>query len=101
MSCVYTSYIYIYRVYHVFIKSIPRLYISKKNNIQENKKRKKYKYNVNDKVLVKEPRNLKYGTDAYSGPFRVIKVNSNGTVTLKKGCIEDVYNIHNIKPYYN
>ena len=59
-----------------------------------------FKYNINNKVL-KEPNNLKYGTDAYSGPFKVIKVGTNGTVTLKEGCIEDVYNIRNIKPYYD
>ena len=75
--------------------------ITKQNNIQENKKRKQHDYKVNDKVLIKEPSNLKYGTDAYSGPFKIIKVNTNGTVTLKKGCIEDVYNIRNIKPYYD
>ena len=75
--------------------------ISLKNNIQENKKRKKYDYNVNNKVLIKEPKNLKYGTDAYTGPFKIVKMNNNGTVTLKKGCIEDVYNIRNLKPYYN
>ena len=45
--------------------------------------------------------NSKYGTDPYSGPFKIAQVNDNGTVKLKKGCMTDTYNIRNIKPYYN
>jgi transposase InsO family protein len=75
--------------------------ISSKNNKQENKKRRKYEYNVNDKVLLKMPTNLKYGTDAYTGPFKIVQVNDNGTVKIKKGCVTDTYNIRNIKPYYD
>ena len=41
--------------------------------------------------------NLKYGTNAYTGPFKVTKVNNNGTVQIKMGCIMDTYNIQNIK----
>eukprot|EP00957_Ditylum_brightwellii_P182861 13929007-Ditylum_brightwellii.AAC.1 len=47
--------------------------ISSKNNKQENKSRRVYKYNVNDKVALKIPTNLKYGTDAYTGPFKVVQ----------------------------
>ena len=45
--------------------------------------------------------NTKYGTDPYSGPFKVVQVNDNGTVKLKKGCVTDMYNLRNIKPYYD
>jgi len=47
------------------------------------------------------PTNLKYGTDAYTGPFKIIKVNNNGTVKVKKGCLTDTYNLRNLKPYYD
>ena len=47
------------------------------------------------------PTNLKYGTDAYTGPFKVVQVNDNGTVKIKKGYVTDTYNIRNIKPYFD
>jgi len=75
--------------------------ISSKNNKLENKTRKKYEYNVNDKVLLKMQANLKYGIDAYTGPFKIVQVNDNGTVKIKKGCVTDTYNLRNINPYYN
>jgi hypothetical protein len=75
--------------------------ISSKNNKKENATRRKHEYNVNDKVLLKMQTNTKYGTDPYSGPFKVVQVNDNGTVKLKKGCVIDTYNLRNIKPYYD
>jgi len=75
--------------------------ITSKNNKRENATRKKHEYNVNDKVLLKMQFNSKYGTDPYTGPFKIVQVNDNGTVKLKKGCVTDTYNIRNIKPYYD
>ena len=45
--------------------------------------------------------NLKYGTNAYTGLFKRVQVNKNGTVKIKKGCMTDTYNLRNIKPYYD
>ena len=67
--------------------------ISHQNNIQEIKTWQKHNYKINDKVLIRAPTNLNYGTDAYSGPFKITKVNNNGTVIIKMGCIEDTYKI--------
>ena len=75
--------------------------ITSKNNERENATRKKHEYNVNDKVLLKLQFNSKYGTDPYAGPFKIVQVNNNGTVKLKKGCMINTYNIRNIKPYYD
>ena len=75
--------------------------ISSKNIKQENNKRRKYEYNINNKVLLKMLTNLKYGTNAYTRPLKIVQVNSNGTVKIKKGCVTDMYNIRNIKPYHN
>ena len=75
--------------------------ISSKNNKIENKSCRKYEYNENDKVALKMPTNLKYGTDTYTGPFKIVQVNNNGTVKIKKGCVTDTYNIRNIKPYFD
>ena len=75
--------------------------ISPKNKKQENKNRRKYEYYVNDKVVLKMPTNLKYGTNAYTGPFKIVQVNNNGTVKIKKGFVTDTYNIRNIKHYFD
>eukprot|EP00957_Ditylum_brightwellii_P056392 4274766-Ditylum_brightwellii.AAC.1 len=31
--------------------------------------------------------NLKYGTDKYTGPFKIVQVNDIGNVKIKKGCV--------------
>ena len=51
--------------------------ISSKNNKIENPTCRKYEYNVNNKVLLKMQANLKYGTEAYTGPFKIVQVNNN------------------------
>ena len=70
-------------------------------NTVENKNHKKHVKNVNDKVLLKMQANLKYDTDAYTGPFKIVQVNNNGTVKIRKGCVTDTYNLRNIKPFHN
>ena len=56
---------------------------------------------MNDKVLLRALTNLKYGTDAYTGPFKITKLNNNGKVKIEMGCMGDKYNMGNIKPYYD
>ena len=75
--------------------------ISSKNNKIENKTCRKYEYNINNKVLLTMQGNLKYGTNAYTGLFKIVQVNDNRTVKIKKSCITDTYNLRNIKPYYD
>ena len=70
-----------------------------KNTMRENKSRWPYEYQVNDEVMVKMDQTSKYGTNAYKGPYKVSKINDNGTVHLEMGNIVDTYNIRNIKPY--
>ena len=45
--------------------------------------------------------NCKYGTNAYTEPFKITKVNMKGMVRIKMGCITETHNIWNIKPYYD
>ena len=70
-----------------------------KNNIKENKKRKKHEYCIGDKVLIKNSWDTKYRDEPYSGPFKVDEVYNNGTVLVDTGLIKDKYNIRNIHPY--
>lgn len=69
------------------------------NNQRENAKRLPYTYQVGQLVLIKAEQNLKYGSDAYLGPYTVVGVNNNGTVRIDEGKITDTYNIRNITPY--
>eukprot|EP00957_Ditylum_brightwellii_P198437 15122505-Ditylum_brightwellii.AAC.1 len=53
--------------------------VIRKNNEQENKKRKTHNYQIGDRVLLKGNRATKDGTNAYSGPYSIEQINSNGT----------------------
>ena len=35
----------------------------------------------------------------YKGPYSILHVNDNGTVHLKVGAVEDMYNIQRLTPY--
>jgi hypothetical protein len=70
------------------------------NNRRENAKRKPHVYTVGNKIMIKNDPQRKYGEQAYSGPFTIIRVNDNGTVRYQKGLIRDTINIRNITPYH-
>ena len=71
------------------------------NNKRENSKRIPYIYQVNQQVMldVTGTTKSKYAQNPYAGPYKVLKVNDNGTVVLKMGPVIDTVNIRNIKPY--
>ena len=71
-----------------------------KNNAAENAKRLEHTYHINDKILIKNDHSRKYGKNAYSGPYRVTRVNDNGTLRYRRGNIEDTINIRNVTPYH-
>ena len=75
--------------------------LSRKNNHQENKTRIKHYYQINNEILLQMQANHKYASTAYTGPFTITKVNTNGTVQLKMGCVTNTHNIRNIKPYFD
>ena len=72
--------------------------IINKNNERENSKRKHYEYKVGDQVLLHKGTQNKYETP-YAGPYNILKVNKNGTVSLKVKAVTDTYNIRRIIPY--
>ena len=72
--------------------------IINKNNERENSKRKHYEYKVGDQVLLHKGKQNKYETP-YAGPYNILKVNKNGTVSLKVKAVTDTYNIQRIIPY--
>ena len=70
-----------------------------KNNQNENKKRIPHQYQVGDTVLYRIDSLSKYSENPYDGPYKIVQVNTNGTVHLKKGAVTDTVNIRLLKPY--
>ena len=71
------------------------------NNTRENSSRVPYQYQVNQQVMldVTGTTKAKYAKNPYRGPYKVLKVNDNGTVVLQMGPLIDTVNIRNIKPF--
>ena len=69
-----------------------------KNNKAENARRIEYLYKEGDEVLLKRGTENKYESP-YQGPFKVLKVNDNGTICLRVGVVEDNVNIRRQTPY--
>ena len=69
------------------------------NNQNENKKRIPQNYWVGDKVLYRVEWVSKYNENPYDGPYKIVQVNTNGTVRLKRGAVTDTVNIRLLKPY--
>ena len=62
------------------------------DHIRENAKRLPYTDKVGDRVLVSTDALDKYSTTPYEGPYKVIKVNDNGTLRVKMGAVIDTIN---------
>ena len=60
-----------------------------------------YTYHIGEKILLKTDSNTKYGKNPYIGPFRVVQVNNNGTVSYTNGTMTDTVNIRQIHPYHS
>ena len=69
------------------------------NNKAENKSRRPYRYQVGQRVMVKNDQSRKYGKNPFSGPYLVSRVNDNGTIRIRKGAVQQTYNVRNVHPY--
>jgi hypothetical protein len=70
-----------------------------KNNKNENKSRVPHTYNINGKVTLRKGTGNKYEAP-FTGPHKLLKVNTNGTVRLRVGSVTtDMVNIPQIGPY--
>ena len=69
------------------------------SNKRENKKRIPHQYKVGDKVLLQKPGKLRKMSTPYAGPYEVIEVFTNGTVSINKGAVIQRVNIRRVVPY--
>ena len=70
------------------------------NNAKENKSRTAHHYSVGHQILIKARKHSKHDEE-YEGPYPITQVNTNGTVHFQKGIINDVINIHRVKPFFS
>jgi len=70
------------------------------SNKSENSKRIPHEYNVGDRVLLTTPGQLRKLQAPRTGPYRVVHVHNNGTVTIQKGHVQQRVNIRRINPYW-
>ena len=69
-----------------------------KNNAKENKKRVEHDYKIGERVLIfsSDPNKME---QPRRGPYDIIQVQTNGTVTLQKDNVTERYNVRQIVPF--
>ncbi len=70
------------------------------SNEQENRKRRRHEYNVGDKVFLEKGGLQPKLAAPREGPFKVVKVSTNGTVRIQKGVVIQRVNIRRLTPYF-
>lgn len=70
-----------------------------KNNKNENKHRIHLDYKLEDKIMIIN-QDIQRKMDAPNeGPYKIIQVHVNGTVTIQRGSVQQRLNIRRVKPY--
>lgn len=70
------------------------------SNQRENKTRIPHKYKRGDKVLLTTPGKLPKMRAPRDGPYEVVEVHNNGTVTIQDSHVERLVNIRRLTPYW-
>ena len=71
-----------------------------RNNSKENKNRIPHDYHVGEKVLIRKRTQSKYGEcPCWERPYRITRINDNGTVRIQKGIIHEIVNMRLVKPF--
>ena len=78
-----------------------RQVVINRNNKRENNKRIAHDYKVGDLVLLEKPGILPKMSVPRTGPFKVVQVHTNGTVTIKRNAVTERINIWSLTPYHD
>ena len=72
-----------------------------KQNIRENTNRKPHNYAVNDQILIldKDITSKLSPTVLNEGPWKIVGVHVNGTVTILRNGYNEVINVRRLRPY--
>jgi transposase InsO family protein len=71
-----------------------------KSNKRENQNRIPHEYRQGDRILLTTPGILPKLNSPRTGPYTVVYVHDNGTVTIRKGHVQQKVNIRRIIPYH-
>ena len=71
-----------------------------RSNKRENQSRIQHEYQQGDRVLLTTPGILPKLNSPRTGPYTVVYVHDNGTVTIRKGHVQQKVNIRRILPYH-
>ena len=71
-----------------------------RNNERENRSRLPHKYKIGDLVLVDVPGIKAKLSPPRKGPYRVVRVNTNGTVRIQRGAISQSINLRRLSPFF-
>ena len=69
------------------------------DNARENSKRIGHTYKVGDKVLLSKPGIIPKMSTPREGPYRIIRVYTNGTVRIQRGPVASRVNIRRLTPF--
>ena len=72
-----------------------------KDNLRENKKRELHVYHTGDKVLITKPGIIPKMSTPREGPYRILRVYTNGTVRVQRGAVAMRINIRRLTPYHD
>jgi hypothetical protein len=71
-----------------------------KDNARENKRRIPHNYRVNDQVYITSS-DVQRKLAAKKGPFKIVKVNTNGTVAIQRSpTVVETINIRRLHPVF-
>ena len=70
-----------------------------KNNERENRKRISHTYAEGDKVLLEIPKRQRKHQKQRDGPYTIEKVNTNGTIRIRRKNVSDLVNIRRVTPF--
>ena len=70
-----------------------------RSNTRENSNRFQHEYNKGDRVLLTTPGILPKMQSPRTGPYRIVEVHNNGTVTIRKDHVQQRVNIRRLLPY--
>jgi transposase InsO family protein len=71
-----------------------------RNNQRENRSRLPHKYRIGDLVLVEVPGVRAKLTPPRKGPYKVVRVYTNGTVRIQRGAISQRINLRRLSPFF-
>jgi hypothetical protein len=70
------------------------------SNKRENLNRIKHKYNVVDRILLREPGLRRKLSAPNEGPYNVLEVGTNGSAKIQRGIMHERVNIRRIEPFF-